>query len=131
MVTADQSLYPLKYALLIFVLRQLQERGAVRHWADFLKARLEPRSVWQLPGIWEGAGSFLGYGSGRGALRGEEEREEVTDRIRWFAEECDQMQASLPSPFCPSHNLPLPLLLCQRSVPSACTDPPGLQSLQN
>ena len=96
MVSAD--VYPLKTVQLTFLYRQLQERGAVRHWADFLKARLEPRSVWQLPGIWEGAGSFRGYGSGRGALGGAEEREEVTDRIRWFAEECDQMQVPLPAP---------------------------------
>jgi len=83
--------------------RQLQRRGVVRYWADFLKAKLEPRSVWQLPGLWEGAASFQGYGSGREALGGggSDAREAVTDRIRWFAEECDQMQA-IAHPFSPN-----------------------------
>jgi hypothetical protein len=72
----------------------------VRVWADFLKAKLEPRSVWQLPGIWEGAASFEGYGSGREALGNVDAKEAVTDRIRWFAEECDQMQAPPRLPFC-------------------------------
>jgi hypothetical protein len=66
----------------------------VRSWTDFLKVRLHPRSVALLSGRWQGAEDFSGFGHGRGALVGDEAREDALDRIRGFAEECDSLQVS-------------------------------------
>ena len=72
--------------------RALQRSGGVRYWADYLKANLDRRNVWQLPGLWEGTAEFRGYGSGREVLRSTELSEEARDRIRFLAEECDLLQ---------------------------------------
>lgn len=66
----------------------------MRSWTDFLKVRLHPRSVALLPGRWQGAEDFSGFGHGRGALISDEAREDALDRIRGFAEECDSLQVS-------------------------------------
>ncbi|EIE19615.1 tubulin nucleotide-binding domain-like protein [Coccomyxa subellipsoidea C-169] len=73
--------------------RELDREGAVRSWTDFLKVRLHPRSLALLPGRWQGAAEFSGFGHGRGALASDEAREDAADRIRGFAEECDSLQA--------------------------------------
>lgn len=65
----------------------------MRSWTDFLKVRLHPRSLALLPGRWQGAAEFSGFGHGRGALASDEAREDAADRIRGFAEECDSLQA--------------------------------------
>ncbi|KAK9918811.1 hypothetical protein WJX75_007119 [Coccomyxa subellipsoidea] len=72
--------------------RELDREGIVRSWTDFLKVRLHPRSVALLSGRWQGAEDFSGFGHGRGALVGDEAREDALDRIRGFAEECDSLQ---------------------------------------
>ena len=79
----------------IFCCRALQRSGGVRYWADYLKANLDRRNVWQLPGLWEGTAEFRGYGSGRKVLRSTEASEEARDRIRFLAEECDLLQVIL------------------------------------
>lgn len=66
----------------------------MRSWTDFLKVRLHPRSMSLLPGRWQGAEDFSGFGHGRGALVSDEAREDALDRIRGFAEECDSLQVS-------------------------------------
>lgn len=73
--------------------RELDSEGGVQSWTDFLKVRLHPRSVALLPGVWQGAADFSGFGHGRGALGSDEAREDALDRIRGFAEECDSLQA--------------------------------------
>ena len=58
------------------------------------QAQLHPKSVWEVPGSWRStAQPWDGYGDGRGVLAGTEARDELLDRIRFFAEECDAMQA--------------------------------------
>jgi len=53
-------------------------------------------SVYTLPGIWAdtdaGSGGFLGYGEGRAVAERSEIREELADRVRRMAEECDMLQ---------------------------------------
>ena len=67
-----------------------------------MQVQLHPKSVWEVPGSWRSSAQpWDGYGDGRGALAGEEAREELLDRVRFFAEECDAMQARAegqPSP---------------------------------
>lgn len=53
---------------------------------------LHPKSVYQVPGVWAGVAQLDGYHSGVDLLRGEEAREEVLDRVRFFAEDCDSLQ---------------------------------------
>ena len=59
------------------------------------QVQLHPKSVWEVPGSsWrDAARPWDGYGDGRGALASTAAREDLLDRIRFFAEECDAMQA--------------------------------------
>ncbi|KAL4458321.1 hypothetical protein ABPG75_013186 [Micractinium tetrahymenae] len=66
--------------------------AGVRYWTDYLKAHVHPRSVHQLAGAWHGLTPFSGWGDGGEHWRSEEQREEVMERVRFFAEECDQLQ---------------------------------------
>jgi hypothetical protein len=53
---------------------------------------LHPRSVYQVPGVWHGVAQLEGFHPGVDLLHGEEAREEVLDRVRFFAEDCDSLQ---------------------------------------
>ena len=66
----------------------------MKYWTDYLTVRLHPSTVWQLPGIFQGASDFQGYGLGRVQGSSSETQEEVAERVRLFAEECDSLQAS-------------------------------------
>ena len=74
--------------------RELDAENGVRSWTDFLKVYLQPQSLCLLPGLWQGACDFSGFGHGSSALRSEEFREEALDRVRLFAEECDALQVT-------------------------------------
>lgn len=59
---------------------------------------LHPKSVYQVPGVWHGVAELDGFHSGVELLRGEAAREEVLDRVRFFAEDCDSLQVgTLPA----------------------------------
>ena len=59
-----------------------------------MQVQLHAKSVWQVPGLWRNsAQQWDGFGDGRGVLAATEAREDLLDRIRFFAEECDAMQA--------------------------------------
>eukprot|EP00850_Spirogloea_muscicola_P018999 SM000180S03524 [mRNA] locus=s180:94646:97522:- [translate_table: standard] len=62
----------------------------VSYWTDYLKVHLHPRSVAELGGAWQG--DPLSYGAGRGLLDSGESMEEIRDRLRFFVEECDNLQ---------------------------------------
>ena len=64
----------------------------MRSWTDFLKAQLDPACVRLLPGLWQGATAFDGFGVGAGILSRDEEREEALNALRQVAEECDRLQ---------------------------------------
>ena len=70
----------------------------MRSWTDFLKVYLHPQSLCLLPGLWQGACDFSGFGHGSSALSNSELREEALDRVRTFAEECDALQVTQPAP---------------------------------
>ncbi|XP_010263736.1 PREDICTED: protein misato homolog 1 isoform X2 [Nelumbo nucifera] len=66
--------------------------NGVHFWTDFSKVHYHPQSLYELKGLWMDAQEFDNYGIGRDifseALRGEE----INDRLRFFVEECDQIQ---------------------------------------
>lgn len=57
-----------------------------------LQVVLHPKSVYQVPGVWHGVAQLGGFHPGVDLLHGEEAREEVLDRVRFFAEDCDSLQ---------------------------------------
>ncbi|KXZ55147.1 hypothetical protein GPECTOR_3g297 [Gonium pectorale] len=75
--------------------------GDARHWTDFCKVLVSPRSVYCLPGSWSGplAHSLAGgWGAGADMLGpsgggggGGELLEDALDRVRHLAEACDSM----------------------------------------
>eukprot|EP00899_Mesostigma_viride_P019745 jgi/Mesvir1/27772/Mv07455-RA.1 len=66
--------------------------GCVRFWSDYVKAWYHPRSVMELAGVWHGVTPFGDYGDGQEARRCAATRDEISDRIRVFVEECDRVQ---------------------------------------
>lgn len=62
------------------------------YWTDYLKAFLHPRSLFQLPGVWQGQGRFGAFGEGKGLFGASETRDDVMDRVRYWVEECDAFQ---------------------------------------
>lgn len=72
--------------------RALDGEGAVRYWTDYLKAHLHPRSLHQLPGVWEGGAPFDGWGDGAAYAASAERREGMLEAVRFFAEEADSLQ---------------------------------------
>ena len=67
----------------------------VEYWTDFFKASLAPKSVYELPGLWRDVAVFDAYGDGGGIMTSEAAREDITDRVRGFVEECDYLQVSV------------------------------------
>ena len=63
----------------------------MKSWTDYLKVYLH---LCLLPGLWQGASDFSGFGHGHGVLSSDEFREEALDRVRLFAEECDSLQVA-------------------------------------
>lgn len=74
--------------------RLLDSAAGVGYWTDYLKTFLHPRSLYQLPGVWQGQGRFGAFGEGKGLLGVSETRDEIMDRMRFWAEECDTLQVS-------------------------------------
>jgi len=61
-----------------------------------VQVQLHPKSVWEVPGTWRSSARLWdGYGDGRGVLASTEARDDLLDRLRFFAEECDAMQVPL------------------------------------
>ena len=71
---------------------RLETPGEVNSWTDFGKALFHPRSACLLTGLWHGVDAFAGFGEGAAWIETEDRREEVRDRIRFFAEECDALR---------------------------------------
>ena len=71
----------------------MDSAAGVGYWTDYLKTFLHPRSLYQLPGVWQGAGRFRAFGEGKGHATSEA-LEDIMDRIRYWAEECNSFQVS-------------------------------------
>lgn len=69
--------------------------SSVQFWTDFSKVHYHPQSLYELCGLWMDTEEFDNYGAGReiysGGLRGEE----ISERLRFFVEECDRIQVYL------------------------------------
>lgn len=69
--------------------------NGVQYWTDFSKVHYHPRSLYEMSGLWVGVQEFDSYGIGRDtswALR-----EEISERLRFFVEECDHIQVYIKS----------------------------------
>lgn len=67
------------------------EKG-VKFWTDFSKVDYHPQSLYELSGLWIDAWEFDNYGIGRDALAHGLQEEEISERLRFFVEECDRVQ---------------------------------------
>ncbi|KAF5736114.1 protein misato 1 isoform X1 [Tripterygium wilfordii] len=63
----------------------------VQFWTDFSKVHYHPQSLYELSGLWTDAQEFDNYGIGRDVFSGVP-GEEINERLRFFAEECDHIQ---------------------------------------
>jgi hypothetical protein len=72
----------------------LLHHALTSHWGVCVlhQATLAPQSVYELPGMWRDVAAFGSYGDGGHVMASETTREDVTDRVRRFVEECDYMQ---------------------------------------
>ncbi|KAF3438908.1 hypothetical protein FNV43_RR17183 [Rhamnella rubrinervis] len=65
--------------------------NGVQFWTDFSKVHYHPQSLYELSGLWTDVQEFDNYGIGKDAFSGGR-GEEMSERLRFFAEECDYMQ---------------------------------------
>lgn len=63
-----------------------------RYFTDYLKVELHSKSLLQLAGVWEGVQTFAGWGEGWEMAGRADTRDELEDRLRFFAEDCDSLQ---------------------------------------
>lgn len=64
----------------------------VQYWTDFSKVHYHPQSLYELNGMWMDIQNFNNYGVGRDAFTRGPHGEEMTERLRFFIEECDHIQ---------------------------------------
>ncbi|KAI4327486.1 hypothetical protein L6164_019940 [Bauhinia variegata] len=66
--------------------------NSVQFWTDYSKVHYHPQSLYELSGAWMDVEKFDNYGSGRDAFSWASYGEEISDRLRFFVEECDHIQ---------------------------------------
>ncbi|KAK7406583.1 hypothetical protein VNO78_08211 [Psophocarpus tetragonolobus] len=66
--------------------------NGVQFWTDYSKVDYHPRSLYELNGVWADAEEFNNYGIGRDSFAWAAQGEEISDRLRFFVEECDHIQ---------------------------------------
>ncbi|XP_008241539.1 PREDICTED: protein misato homolog 1 [Prunus mume] len=66
--------------------------NGVQYWTDFSKVEYHPQSLYELSGLWVDPQKFDNYGIGRESLSGGLQGEEISQRLRFFVEECDHIQ---------------------------------------
>ncbi|XP_059457736.1 uncharacterized protein LOC132187442 isoform X1 [Corylus avellana] len=66
--------------------------NGVQYWTDFSKVHYHHQSLHELNGLWMDAQEFDNYGIGRDAFSWALRGEEISDRLRFFVEECDHIQ---------------------------------------
>lgn len=64
----------------------------VQYWTDFSKVHYHPQSLYELNGLWMNNVEFDNYGIGRDIFSGGLRGEEISERLRFFIEECDHIQ---------------------------------------
>ena len=78
-----------------------QLENDVQYWTDYSKAHYHPQSLYELSGPWIDAHKFDKYGIGRDSFSGGLHGEEMSDRLRFFVEECDHIQVNSYVKFIP------------------------------
>ncbi|ESW28828.1 hypothetical protein PHAVU_002G021300 [Phaseolus vulgaris] len=66
--------------------------NGVQFWSDYSKVHYHPRSLYELDGVWPVVEEFNNYGIGRDCFAWAAQGEEISDRLRFFVEECDNIQ---------------------------------------
>lgn len=66
----------------------------VQYWTDFSKVHYHPQSLYELNGLWMNNVEFDNYGIGRDIFSGGLRGEEISERLRFFIEECDHIQVN-------------------------------------
>ncbi|XP_027907725.1 protein misato homolog 1 isoform X2 [Vigna unguiculata] len=66
--------------------------NGVKFWTDYSKVHYHPRSLYELDGVWANIEEFNNYGIGRDSFTWAAQGEEISDRLRFFVEECDHIQ---------------------------------------
>ncbi|XP_021642018.2 uncharacterized protein LOC110636562 isoform X2 [Hevea brasiliensis] len=66
--------------------------NSVQFWTDFSKVHYHPQSLYELCGLWIDTEEFDNYGAGRDIYSGGLRGEEISERLRFFVEECDHIQ---------------------------------------
>ncbi|KAH1157791.1 hypothetical protein GYH30_030158 [Glycine max] len=66
--------------------------NGVQFWTDYSKVHYHPRSLYELNGVWADVEEFDNYGIGRDSFAWAAQGEEISDRLRFFVEECDHIQ---------------------------------------
>lgn len=66
--------------------------NGVQFWTDYSKVHFHPQSLYELNGVWTDVGDFDNYGIGRDSFAWASQGEEISDRLRFFVEECDHVQ---------------------------------------
>ncbi|XP_058777953.1 uncharacterized protein LOC131652179 isoform X3 [Vicia villosa] len=64
----------------------------VQFWTDYSKVHFHPQSLYELNGVWTDVEEFDNYGIGRDSFSWASQGEEISDRLRFFVEECDHVQ---------------------------------------
>lgn len=70
------------------------EKG-VQYWTDYSKVHFHPKSLYELNGGWTDVEDFDNYGIGRDSFDWASQGEEVSERLRFFVEECDHIQVAI------------------------------------
>ncbi|KAK7367506.1 hypothetical protein VNO80_09518 [Phaseolus coccineus] len=66
--------------------------NGVQFWSDYSKVHYHPRSLYELDGVWPVVEEFNNYGIGRDSFAWAAQGEEISERLRFFVEECDNIQ---------------------------------------
>lgn len=69
-------------------------QNGVQFWTDFSKVHYHPQSLYEVNGLLVDPQEFSNYGIGKDVFSGATHGEEITERLRFFVEECDCMQVS-------------------------------------
>ncbi|CAJ2646237.1 unnamed protein product [Trifolium pratense] len=64
----------------------------VQFWTDYSKVHFHPQSLYELNGVWTDVADFDNYGIGRDSFTWASQGEEISERLRFFVEECDHVQ---------------------------------------
>ncbi|KAM7250701.1 hypothetical protein ACFE04_022584 [Oxalis oulophora] len=64
----------------------------VECWTDFSKVHYHPQSSYEIGGLWMDGREFDNYGAGRDVFSEGFHGEEISERLRFFVEECDHIQ---------------------------------------